>query len=154
MPLNPIALAEYALRREEADKKCASNGTGLTAAIRAALPIIENLRSGDKVRWSCIAAAFANQGYTQGRDRLPVTTSRLTAIYSQIRKQERRGASSTPLDVAPRDRAPDVKKGRLKLSPELDHRVDKSPPEIRELEDFIRRSRLADMEQFISEGIK
>jgi len=58
------------------------------AAIRAALPTIYKLRS-DGVLWRDIAAALGKQGVVQGSGmrRIPITTSRLTALVRQIELQ-------------------------------------------------------------------
>jgi hypothetical protein len=64
-------------------------GTGVTAAVRTLLPEIEKLRA-EGVSWADIAAALSEQGIVQGKDRARLTATRLTAIFSQVRSQERR----------------------------------------------------------------
>ena len=59
------------------------------AGIRQALPMIDNLRAGvEKPTWDDIAVALSEQGL-RTRNSLPLTGKRLTALISEIRKQER-----------------------------------------------------------------
>lgn len=153
MALDLTAFVEAALRHEaENEKNCAST-TGLTAAIREALPEIERLRK--DVRWSSFAAAFTEQGYTQGRDQRPVTASRLTAIYCQVvapNKRSRKPRASR--EVQPPSAAPKIEAGRLRLAPELSTLVGASTPQTRDLEDSIRQARLTEIEQLIGEEVR
>lgn len=65
---------------------------GTTKAVRAALPVIYELRK-TGVSWPAIAEALGAQGVVQGRDRVPLTTNRLTALVTQIEDQVRRKAA-------------------------------------------------------------
>jgi hypothetical protein len=76
--------------------------TGVTAAVRSALPVIRKLRLA-KVTWSAIAAAISEQGLVRS-DGSPLTASRLTAIVSQVERQRQRREES----AAARRRRPDV----------------------------------------------
>jgi hypothetical protein len=76
--------------------------TGVTRAVRSALPVIHNLRL-DNVTWAAIAAAMSEQGLSQS-DGSPLTASRLTAIVSQVERQLRRPEGS----AAARRRRADV----------------------------------------------
>jgi hypothetical protein len=62
--------------------------TGVTRAVRAALPTLRKLREAG-VTWAAIAHAMSEQGVRQKGD-VPLTASRLTAIVSQIEAQQRR----------------------------------------------------------------
>jgi hypothetical protein len=67
-------------------------GPGTTAAVRAALPTIYRLRA-DRVHWSEIAAALGKQGVVQGKgkNRIPITTTRLTSLVRQIEAEIEKG---------------------------------------------------------------
>jgi hypothetical protein len=153
MALDLTAFVEAALRYEaEHEKNCAST-TGLTAAIREALPEIERLRK--DVRWSSFAAAFTEQGYTQGRDQRPVTASRLTALYGQaVAREQKRRMPRRSREVRPPGAAPEIEARPLKLAPELSTPIDASTPQTRDLEDSIRQSRLMEIEQLIGEEVR
>src|SRR5664279_5032302 len=69
----------------------AHRGTGATAIIEPALPLIRDLRR-QKHSWAAIAAALARQGVVQGADRQPITPRRLTALISAIEQRVRRQA--------------------------------------------------------------
>ncbi|MGY3602752.1 MULTISPECIES: hypothetical protein [unclassified Bradyrhizobium] len=127
------------LQTERSKSRSSRETTGTTRAIRAALPEIYKLRD-DGVQWSAIAAALAAQGIVQGRDRIPLTTNRLTALIRQIEVQNERraarpakkGAGTKPKKIAMQNRS-------LSLSPELraeTQAVDDRPPQS---EDEIRR---------------
>ncbi|WP_398464769.1 hypothetical protein [Tardiphaga sp.] len=90
MPLDPKKLRSDAKRLQQARLAAPGRETiGTTSAVRAALPIIYELRN-DGVAWSAIADALAKQGVVQGKDRVPITTHRLTALVNQIESQDRR----------------------------------------------------------------
>lgn len=113
MPVDPKKLHRDALRLEKARQ------LGTTNAIRQALPTIRGLRK-EGVSWAAIATALAEQGLVQGKDRTPLTTTRLTALVSQIEAQQRKKA----LRAGPRDRGDTVERPakhvkRLTLSPDL-----------------------------------
>ena len=113
MPLDPKKLHQDALRLQKARQ------VGTTKAVRDALAVIRDLRK-KEVSWAAIAQALAEQGVVQGKDRIPLTTSRLTALVSQIEAQERKKA----LKDGNRDRADTTKRQvepahRLTLSPDL-----------------------------------
>ena len=80
MALDPKRLHEDAKRLQKARLPTIAGRetTGTTRAIRAALPVIYQLRE-EGVSWSAIASALADQGVVQGRDRIALTTHRLTA---------------------------------------------------------------------------
>jgi hypothetical protein len=90
MPLDPKQLRQDARRLQDA-RPVGRESTGTTKAIRTALPVIYQLRK-DRVSWPAIADALAVQGVVQGKDRIPLTTKRLTAIVSQIEVQDRKKA--------------------------------------------------------------
>ena len=94
MPLDSKKLHQDALRLQKARQ------VGTTKAVRDALPVIRELRK-KEVSWAAIAQALAEQGVVQGKDRIPLTTSRLTALVSQIEALERKKA----LKFGDRDRA-------------------------------------------------
>jgi hypothetical protein len=97
MVVDPKQLRRQAKRLQKARRR--RNGRGTTAAIRAALPTIYKLRS-DGVLWREIAEALGKQGMVQGsgKRRIPITTSRLTALVRQIevQNQEERQRLKTP----------------------------------------------------------
>jgi hypothetical protein len=70
---------------------CGHRGTGATAIIEPALPLIRDLRKQNH-SWSAIAGALARQGVVQGSDRQPITARRLTALIAAIEKRGRRQA--------------------------------------------------------------
>ncbi|MDA9392632.1 hypothetical protein WN73_19080 [Bradyrhizobium sp. CCBAU 45394] len=119
MPLNSKKLRHDALRLQKArgTSSVARETTGTSRAVREALPTIHQLRK-DGVPWAVIAQALAEQGVVQGKDRIPLTTHRLTALVTQIEAQQRKKT----LKAGPRDRSdtvehPAVK--RLTLSPDF-----------------------------------
>lgn len=121
MPLDPKKLRRDAQRLQKVRRPSliGRETTGTTKAIRDALPVIRQLRK-DQVSWAAIAQALADQGVVQGKDRVPLTAKRLTALVSQIETRERKKA----LKTGSRDRADTVKRGierapRLTLSPDL-----------------------------------
>lgn len=67
------------------------SASGTYAAIRQALPAIDAMRQ-NGIGWKAIAAALGQQGITQRRGEvdIPITTSRLTALVSDIRKRTAR----------------------------------------------------------------
>ena len=107
MPLDPKKLRKDARRLQGArpDTTVGRETTGTTRAIRTALPDIYDLRN-DGVSWPAIADALAIQGVVQGKDRIPLTTNRLTAIVSQIEEQERKKASKAGGASRPKYRKP------------------------------------------------
>jgi hypothetical protein len=97
MPLDQKQLRADAKRLHRARSSTSGKGiTGTTSAIRAALPAIRDLREGG-VAWAAIAEALAEQGVVQGKDRIPLTERRLTALVSQIEAQDRRKLESRAL---------------------------------------------------------
>jgi hypothetical protein len=66
-----------------------------------------------------IAQALADQGIVQGQDRTLLTTKRLTAIVSQIEKQERKKASKAGRVRADAVEIPRPRQNRLSLSADL-----------------------------------
>lgn len=99
MPLDEKQLKADAERLQKA--RVTTSGRigplGTSAAVRAALPAIRNLRQ-KGVAWSVIAQALAQQGVVQGKDRIPITERRLTGLVNQIEAQEsrRRQAQAQP----------------------------------------------------------
>jgi hypothetical protein len=94
MPIDPKQLRKDARRLQNArpETTVGRESIGTTRDIRAALPVIYELRK-DGLSWPAIAEALAAQGVVQGKDRIPLTTNRLTAIVSQIEEQERKKAA-------------------------------------------------------------
>jgi hypothetical protein len=137
MPLDPKQLRQDARRLQDA-RPVGRESTGTTKAIRTALPVIYQLRK-DGVSWPAIAEALAAQGVVQGKDRIPLTTKRLTAIVSQIEEQDRKKAnkagnrarSDTPL----RPTGPAL---RLSLSSDLSTRTVPPDPQPSSTEDELR----------------
>ena len=131
MPLDPKKLRKDARRLQGArpDTTVGRESTGTTRAIMTALPDIYDLRK-DGVPWPAIAGALAIQGVVQGKDRIPLTPNRLTAIGSQIEEQERKKASK----AGNRNRSDAVQRPteparRLSFSPDLLTRPTPSNPE-------------------------
>jgi len=103
MPLDPKRLVRDAKKAQTARPATmvGRETTGVTRAVRAALPTIRTLRAAG-VTWAAIAQAMAEQGLRQKGDR-SLTATRLTAIVGQVEAQERRRSAA----AAPRDR-PDL----------------------------------------------
>lgn len=141
MPLDPKKLRQDAQRLQEA--RAASpvgQTTGATRVIREALPTIRQLRE-DGVSWPAIAEALAAQGVVQGKDYIPLTAKRLTALISQIEAQGRRKAANK----ANRDRPDTIQRAvesgpRLRLSADLVTPTDSSGPLPSSTEDDLRRA--------------
>ena len=144
MPLDPKQLRQDARRLQDARPGTAvgRETTGTTKVIRTALPVIYQLRK-DGVSWPVIADALAVQGVVQGKDRIPLTTKRLTAIVSQIEQQDRKKANKAGnrnrSDAVQRPTAP---ARRLSLSPDLLTRPTPSNPEPFSTEEELRRAAL------------
>lgn len=110
MPFDPKQLRADAKRLQRAR---APTRVGTTAAVRAALPAIYDLRK-DGVTWAAIAEALAQQGIVQGKACVPITVARLTALVSQIEAQERRKSQKR---AAPRsDTLPSKRDEQLQLA--------------------------------------
>jgi hypothetical protein len=145
MPLDPKKLRQDAQRLQKARKRTSLDGretTGTTKAIREALPTIRQLRK-DEVSWPAIAQALAAQGVVEGKDRIPLTAKRLTALVSQIEAQERKKA----LKAGPRNRGDTVERPaepvkRLTLSPDLVSLAESSNLPQLATEDDLRRAAL------------
>jgi hypothetical protein len=73
------------MRRSLKKTRQRRRGDGTMAAVRTALPTIYQLRA-EGVHWSEIASALGRQGVTQGKgkNRIPITTTRLTSLVTQI----------------------------------------------------------------------
>lgn len=113
--------------------------TGTTKAIRTALPTIYRLRE-EGVQWSDIAAALAAQGVVQGKDRVALTTNRLTALVRQIEQQnEKRAAKAASKGVSPRPKKIAMQNPRLSLSSELEAETRAVEGRPSQSEDEIRR---------------
>ncbi len=148
MALDPKRLLKDAKRLQKArlPTRAGHETTGTTRAIRAALPVIYQLRE-DGVSWSAIAAALADQGVVQGRDRIPLTTHRLTALVSQIEDQARNKAgnrvrSDTPL-------RPIEPARRVSLSSDLARRPVAPDPQPSSTEDEIRSAALENIKSVL-----
>lgn len=141
MTLDPKKLRRDAKRRQLAQPqpKIGRKTTGATDAIRAALPMIYQLRQ-DGISWPAIAKALGDQGVVQGKDRTPLTTNRLTALVRQIEVQEakkaRKSGKRDRSDVATNPVKPARK---LSLSPDLAARPVASDGEPVFDEDELRR---------------
>lgn len=120
MPLDPKQLRRDARRLHNARQPSlvGRETTGTTRAVREALPVIRQLRK-DEVSWAAIAQALAEQGVVQGKDRIPLTTGRLTALVSQIEAQERKKALKGERNRADTRKAQADAERRLALSPDL-----------------------------------
>ena len=101
MPLDPKRLLRDAKKAQTARPATlvGRETTGVTRAVRAALPTIRTLRAAG-LSWAAIAQAMAEQGVRQKGD-VPLTATRLTAIVGQVEAQDRRRDAA----AAPRNRA-------------------------------------------------
>lgn len=133
MPVDPKKLHQDALRLEKARQ------VGTTKAIRGALPVIRELRK-KGVSWAAIAEGLAEQGLVQGKDRIPLTTSRLTALVSQIEAQERKKALKAGRDRGDTTKRQEEPALRLALSPDLVSPVEASDLEPHSAEDELRQA--------------
>lgn len=107
------------LKTKRSKSRSGRETTGTTKAIRMALPTIYKLRK-DGVQWSDIAAALAAQGIVQGKDRIPLTTNRLTALVRQIEQQnEKRAAKAVKKETGRKPKKFAMQNHRLSLSSEL-----------------------------------
>jgi hypothetical protein len=95
MPLDPKRFDPKRLARDakraqarRPDTGIGRETTGVTRAVRAALPVIRQLRAAG-VTWAAIADAMSAQGVIPGEGK-PLTATRLTAIVTQVEAQERR----------------------------------------------------------------
>jgi hypothetical protein len=151
MPLDPKKLRKDARRLQGArpDTTVGRESTGTTRAIRTALPDIYDLRK-DGLSWPAIAGALAIQGVVQGKDRIPLTTNRLTAIVSQIEEQERKKASKAGnrnrSDVVQRHAEP---ARRLSLSPDLTTPTEPSDLQRSSTEDELRSAALENIKSVL-----
>ena len=142
MALDPKRLHEDAkhLQKARLPTIAGRETTGTTRAIRAALPVIYQLRE-EGVSWSAIASALADQGVVQGRDRIALTTHRLTALVSQIedqtRNKARKDAGRVRTDAVERKSDP-VRK--LTLSADLVTRPEPTARPATSTEDELRRA--------------
>lgn len=151
MPLDPKQLRQDARRLQNArpGTSVGRESTGTTRAIRTALPVIYQLRK-DGVSWTAIAEALAVQGVVQGKDRIPLTTNRLTAIVSQIEEQDRKKANKAGNRVrsdAPHHPAEPV--SRLSLSSDLTTRPASLDPRPSSTEDELRTAALENIKSVL-----
>jgi hypothetical protein len=126
-------------------------GTGATAIIEPALPLIRDLRR-QKHSWSAIAAALGRQGVVQGVDRRPITPRRLTALIAAIEKRERRRTERQRgrcmrQDLAHHGELP----SRLMLSGDLAD-ILPSPTASDDSEERIRREALEGLQTLLKKG--
>lgn len=107
------------LQTERSKSRSSRETTGTTKAIRAALPEIYKLRK-EGVQWSAIAEALAAQGVVQGKDRVALTTNRLTALVRQIELQnEKRDAKAAKKGAGTKPKKIAMQNHRLSLSSEI-----------------------------------
>lgn len=94
MPLDPKRLVRDAKKAQTARPATlvGRETTGVTRAVRAALPAIRTLRAAG-VTWAAIAQAMAEQGVRQ-KGNVPLTATRLTAIVGQVEAQDRRRSAA------------------------------------------------------------
>lgn len=151
MPLDSKKLRQAALRLQKArgTSPIGRETTGTSKAVREALPIIRQLRK-DGVSWAVIAQALAEQGVVQGKNRIALTTGRLTALVSQIEAQERKKS----LKAGPRDRGDTVERPaesvrRLTLSPDLAGSAETSNVPQLSTEDDLRRAALEKLQTLL-----
>lgn len=142
MPLDSKKLRQDALRLQKVrgTSSIGRETTGTSKAVRESLPTIHQLRR-DGVSWAVIAQALAEQGVVQGKDRIPLTTGRLTALVSQIEAQQRKKA----LKFGARDRGDTIERAaepvkRLTLSPDLAVSTETSEISPLSTEDDLRRA--------------
>jgi hypothetical protein len=144
MEPNPknVRASAHRLQKAQREARAGRETTGVTAVVRALRSEIERLRF-ERVTWANIAAALAEHGLVQGGESLPLTATRLTAIYSQVCAQEQRRKEKEQKrhgrqDVAAiRDRAP-----LLTLASELTRSAGSSSPLQFETEEQIREQQL------------
>jgi hypothetical protein len=151
MPLDPKQLRQDARRLQDArtGTTVGRESTGTTRVIRTALPVIYQLRK-DGVSWPAIADALAAQGVVQGKDRIPLTTKRLTAIVSQIEEQDRKKANKAGNRVrrdAPHHPAEPTR--RLSLSSDLTDRPAPLDPQPSSTEDELRTAALENIKSVL-----
>lgn len=141
MSIDPKKLREDARRLQEArpPTTVGRETTGTTSAVRAALPVIYDLRKSG-VSWPVIAQALAGQGVVQGKDRIPLTTKRLTAIVSQIESQERKRSNRRERGRRDAVQQPQDRQLRLRLSPDLIDPSSDTEPSMQSTEEDLRRS--------------
>jgi len=152
MAFDPKKLRKDAQRLQGArpETTVGRESIGTTRAIREALPDIYKLRK-DGLSWPAIAGALAIQGVVQGKDRIPLTTNRLTAIVSQLEEQERKKAS-TAADRASRSDAPHrpTEAARhLSLSSDLTTRPAPLDPQPSSTEDELRIAALENIKSVL-----
>jgi hypothetical protein len=123
---------------------------GTTRAIREALPDIYKLRK-DGLSWPAIAGALAIQGVVQGKDRIPLTTNRLTAIVSQLEEQERKKASKVSSRAIRSDAPnhPTEPARRFSLSSDLISRPASSAPNPSSTEEELRHAALKNIQNLL-----
>jgi hypothetical protein len=141
VPLDPKKLRQDAQRLQRA-RPAVTVGletTGTTKAIRAALPVIHQLRR-DGVSWPAIAQALADQGVVQGKDPIPLTTNRLTALVSQIEKQETKRSVKRGRERSDTTNRQVEAAQRLSLSPDLTPPVPATNLQPSSTEDELRRA--------------
>ena len=151
MPLDPKQLRQDARRLQNArpGTSVGRESTGTTRAIRTALPVIYQLRK-DGVSWTAIAEALAVQGVVQGKDRIPLTTNRLTAIVSQIEEQDRKKANKAGNRVrSDTPHHPAEPARRLSLSSDLTTRPAPLDPQPSSTEDELRTAALENIKSVL-----
>ena len=152
MAFDPKKLRKDAQRLQGArpETTVGRESIGTTRAIREALPDIYKLRK-DGLSWPAIAGALAIQGVVQGKDRIPLTTNRLTAIVSQLEEQERKKASKAG-NRARRSDAPNhptEPARRLSLSSDLTSRPASPDPIPSSTEEELRHAALKNIQNLL-----
>jgi hypothetical protein len=150
MPLDPKRLLRDA-KKAQTTRPATMVGretTGVTRAVRAALPTIRRLRVAG-VSWAAIAQAMAEQGVRQKGD-VPLTATRLTAIVGQVEAQDRRRDAA----AAVRNRpdlfgAEPVSPVRPELAPEPPRGPAPADPPTHPTAEAIRRAGLAELNRIL-----
>lgn len=108
---------------------------GTTALLREHLDEINALKA-EGVTFAAIAEALGKQGVVQGQGdtQKPITASRLTALYSQLKRTDakraaRRSARADAIVPPPRDEHPHKEKRKIALAPELTRKASSSTKE-------------------------
>lgn len=120
--------------------------TGVTRAVRAALPTIRKLRA-TGVSWAAIAQAMAEQGVRQKGD-VPLTATRLTAIVGQVEAQDRR-RDAAAVRSRPDLAAEPVSPVRPAPAPEPPRGPTPADPPTHPTAEAIRRAGLAELNQIL-----
>lgn len=143
------------------DARLASAGSrrstrGTTALLREHLEAIDALRA-EGVTFAAIAKGLGKQGLTQGKDgnEKPITPSRLTALYSQMKRTDAKRAvarqgRTDAVEPPVKDERPAKKIRKVTLNPELNRQrsSDKDDEQLPD-EETIRRERRERAQRFV-----